>query len=412
MTNRSAGALTSADLGARVRMIRRRRGLGLEVVAGLAGISKSYLSRLESGHRQFDRRGLIEDLASALGCSIADITGAPMASSHDDHEQTHDALAEIRAVLHTYDADDLPDVAPRPLSKLVHTVDAANADCAQAQYHRAAREAATLVAESQAQLWTSSAADRRTAVRAAVLACFVAGVVSSRGGNIDLAAAAARRGHDLAQRGGDPGLAGFARWYWSLELTSTAARTRATTVLTEGITELSPTVRWSNTDTLTAEMTGLLHLQLARTAARQGDGEQAHLHLDEADRIAAHTGEQDGMRQHFGPSNAAAWRLSTGIELGEGPRVYDEVMRAGLDVTALGSRERASSIHFDLARALTQHDRTRDAEAVRHLDAADRIAPQRLRPDPLARELIAQLTRRAARPSWELTSLARRFGLR
>lgn len=37
--------------GARARMIRRRRGLSLDVVAGLAGISKPYLSQLEQGQR-------------------------------------------------------------------------------------------------------------------------------------------------------------------------------------------------------------------------------------------------------------------------------------------------------------------------------------------------------------------------
>ncbi|MGH3821776.1 MAG: helix-turn-helix domain-containing protein, partial [Pseudonocardiaceae bacterium] len=36
-------------IGARARMIRRRRGLSLEVVAGLAGITAQYLSMLERG---------------------------------------------------------------------------------------------------------------------------------------------------------------------------------------------------------------------------------------------------------------------------------------------------------------------------------------------------------------------------
>jgi transcriptional regulator with XRE-family HTH domain len=60
-------------IGARARMIRRRRGLSLDVAAGLAGITKGYLSMLELGQRGFNRRGLIEDLAEALGCSVADL---------------------------------------------------------------------------------------------------------------------------------------------------------------------------------------------------------------------------------------------------------------------------------------------------------------------------------------------------
>jgi transcriptional regulator with XRE-family HTH domain len=65
----------ASSIGARARMIRRRRGLSLEVAAGLAGISKGYLSLLEHGQRGFNRRGLLEDLADALGCSVADLTG-------------------------------------------------------------------------------------------------------------------------------------------------------------------------------------------------------------------------------------------------------------------------------------------------------------------------------------------------
>ena len=64
-------------IGARARRIRCRRGLSLDVVAGLAGISAPYLSMLERGLRGFNRRGLLDDLANALGCSVADLTGQP-----------------------------------------------------------------------------------------------------------------------------------------------------------------------------------------------------------------------------------------------------------------------------------------------------------------------------------------------
>ncbi|MGH3828379.1 MAG: helix-turn-helix domain-containing protein, partial [Pseudonocardiaceae bacterium] len=57
------------SIGARARLIRHRRELNLETVAGLAGISAPYLSLLERGLRGFNRRGLVADLADALGCS-------------------------------------------------------------------------------------------------------------------------------------------------------------------------------------------------------------------------------------------------------------------------------------------------------------------------------------------------------
>jgi transcriptional regulator with XRE-family HTH domain len=70
-------------IGARARKIRSRRGLSLgclDVVAGLAGITKGYLSMLELGQRGFNRRGLIENLADALGCSVADLYRASLTS--------------------------------------------------------------------------------------------------------------------------------------------------------------------------------------------------------------------------------------------------------------------------------------------------------------------------------------------
>ena len=58
-----------------------------------------------------------------------------------------------------------------------------------------------------------------------------------------------------------------------------------------------------------------------------------------------------------------------------------------------------------------QDGRDRDAEAIRHLDTADRLAPQRIRMNPIARDLVIDLDRRARRRAWELDSLCNRFGL-
>ncbi|MGH3803179.1 MAG: helix-turn-helix domain-containing protein [Pseudonocardiaceae bacterium] len=44
------------SIGRRIREIRDWRGMTLDVVAGLAGISEGYLSRLERGERPVNRR--------------------------------------------------------------------------------------------------------------------------------------------------------------------------------------------------------------------------------------------------------------------------------------------------------------------------------------------------------------------
>jgi hypothetical protein len=154
-----------------------------------------------------------------------------------------------------------------------------------------------------------------------------------------------------------------------------------------------------------------MHLTSAQTAARSGPSDDAHSHLDEADRIAQRVGERNALRRHFGPTNIAAWRLAVGIELGEGARAYADATSLPIDVQALGSSERTSALHLDFSRALAQEGGQRDWNAIRHLDAADRIAPQLIRPDPIARDLLTTLDRHAKRQVWELDSLRNRFGI-
>jgi len=108
-----------AEIGLRARTIRRHRGLSLDVAAGLAGISKGYLSRLETGQRQFERRGLLDDLAAALGCSVADLTGQLYLLPD---RATADALATVPSIqLAVYDCTlhNVLDMPARPVHELV-----------------------------------------------------------------------------------------------------------------------------------------------------------------------------------------------------------------------------------------------------------------------------------------------------
>ncbi|MGH4021705.1 MAG: hypothetical protein ACRDT0_21220, partial [Pseudonocardiaceae bacterium] len=95
-----------------------------------------------------------------------------------------------------------------------------------------------------------------------------------------------------------------------------------------------------------------------------------------------------------------------------GPAVAERVdADAARLLDTLGSAVRGGALNVDLARAYAQAEGTRDAEAIRYLDAADRLAPQYVRPDPMARELVADLNQRARRRVWELDSLCNRFRL-
>ncbi len=238
-------------------MIRRRRGLSLEVVAGLAGITAGYLSMLERGLRGFNRRGLIEDLTAALGCSVVDLTGQPYAQSDRMLADAVTSLDDIRLALNDYGLDERPVASPRPLEALVSETDDASAHRDQAWYNSAGQNLSTVLLELQSHVHARKSTDRQTALAALVDAWMIAAAVAKNFGYIDLSLAATQRGYDYAELHGGPGVLGYAHWYLALGRMRLSARNRATAMLTQAIGDFSPYVQLTTSDTTVAEMVGL-----------------------------------------------------------------------------------------------------------------------------------------------------------
>lgn len=66
-------AVVALNVGARLHALRLRRGMTLEVLAGLAGVAPSYLSMIENGKRRLDRYSTIISLAAALRVPPAEL---------------------------------------------------------------------------------------------------------------------------------------------------------------------------------------------------------------------------------------------------------------------------------------------------------------------------------------------------
>ncbi len=402
-----------AEIGARVRLVRRRRGLSLEVAAGLAGISKPYLSLLENGQRHFNRRGLLNDLADALGCSVADLTGQPYLHVDRATADAAAALPGIACAVFDCDLHDPPDVPARPVGLLASLAARANAHLDQARFSLAVRDLGAVIAELHVVAATGSTDTRRAALAALAEACLVATATARHLGRPELAVQTARRGYDAARRLDDPALSGQLAVQRALGLSWIGARRRVTAVLDEALASITPTADPTATDTRPAEAAGMLHLTAAWHHAQQADrAGQAEDHLTRAAELAERTGERNALHLHFGPAHVAAWGVEVAVELGRGPaaveKVSDQVPRL---LDTLGSENRRCVLHFNLARGYAQAEGARDAEALRHLDLADRTAPQGVRNVPVARELLAELDARARRRVWELDSLKNRFGL-
>ena len=398
------------EIGRRARVIRRLRGLSVEVVAGLAGMSEHELSMLESGERRFTRRGQIEDLANAVGCPVVVLTGQPYPPVD---RSTADALAVvpgIREALVGATDDEPVEHATRPLAEHAREAQRAQEHLDQDRYAAAGRGLGTLLSGLHVR-GGEDGDTRNVALGAVVTACHVAVAIAGMIGYHDLALSAGRRALDAATRLGDPVVLGLARLLWAGAWINVGVRPQAQEANEQALAELDAVADPAAADPGAAELLGLHHLLAATLAARAGRAGDADDHLGQARALAVRTGECNTAMLHFGPTNVALWTLSVGADLGEGPRDYERVHREPLDVDGLHSRERAGAYHLDAARALAQYGGDRDDEAIRHLDLADRAAPVRTRNDPVARELTEELTRRARRYLRKVDSLLDRFGL-
>jgi transcriptional regulator with XRE-family HTH domain len=401
----------ASAIGARARKIRTRRGLSLDVAAGLAGISKPYLSALERGQRGFNRRGLVEDLANALGCSVADLTGQPYLPPDRDSALAKAVIAQIERGLNEATLDDVPDLQPRPLDVLDNWARSATELRDTASYRLSGEGIGDALIELQVHLATSDGHDRLRAAGLLTQTAYHAFVLATTFGYLHLAQLAAQRSVEAARIAERPELEAFAMFARAPSVARIGGRHRAVRMLDRALDSAQHLTAIRDGNTLGAETFGLLHLMGAHFAARNSDAEAAVDHLDEAARVAVLTGERNGLQQHFGPTNVNVWRVAIGAELGQGPAVAERVEQEPIDLDTLGSKDRIAALHFELARSWAQAEGDRDGEAIRHLDTADRLAPTRIRNDPIARDLVVTLDRRARRRVWELDSLRNRFGV-
>lgn len=74
---------TVRDLGAAVRRARRAAGLSQQALADRAGVSRQWLSRLESGKGPAAEMGKVLDVLAALGLAV-DLVAAPRPEAQDD----------------------------------------------------------------------------------------------------------------------------------------------------------------------------------------------------------------------------------------------------------------------------------------------------------------------------------------
>lgn len=384
-------------VGAMARSARLRRGLSLDVVAGLSGHSKSWLSKIERGLLPLERRRDLAALADALSVSPADLTGQPY--DPDERSATTAAQAAIPAIRRAL--LDAPAASPSPVEELAADVETLTV---RRQAYRLDEAAAAL----PALLTRLRGRSDEAAVRVRCWAWSETSSLLRDLGHGDLALLVLERFTVDADRLGDPALLAMASFQRAHTLSSTAVgafRAAADEADTAGDTA----TRATGPEALVA--VGGLRLAAGFAWAAAGRPREAAARLDEAGEIAARVTVRTEMARHsaFGAANVALHRVSVGVEAGE----PDSAVRASATVAPdqLPWPSRRAAYWADLGRAHAQLHQ--DSDALRALRHAEEIAPLRVRLHPLVREAVADMMDRAQRAAvgWDLRGLAYRMGV-
>lgn len=387
-------------IGRRVRQIRRSRGKSLVVVAGLAGISKSQLSRIERGETALERRSDIVAIANALRVAPSELTTLPVPPPANGC--TDGAVDAVRLALMAvhYCQPGGQVVAVDVLRARVMAALDARCRC-----DRQAEFAAALP-DLIRDVHTSLAAGHDVAelLDLAVL-LHIQGTsqwLRVVGGPLDLRTQATILAQQVAHDRDEPTALGI------------ATVGCANLMLTAGAFDLAQAVLDSVTiPTNTSEglqLNGMLALSRSLLSAADKRPGDVDAPLEHAAELARRTGEGNAYWMGFGPINVGLWHMADALETGDHAQAV--AIAEGLRPEAHPNVPRRAVYWIDYGRALAGVRRRHD-DAVRAFRRAELLSPLHLHRNPVARDVLAELLTRSRRDAIgrELRGMAYRAGL-
>jgi transcriptional regulator with XRE-family HTH domain len=389
-------------IGRRLRQIRKSRGKSLVVIAGLAGMSKSQLDRIERGEVALDKLSEIVALANALQIAPSDLMRLPVPAPANGH--TDSATEAVRLALDAIDADGL-DGLVLPVAILRDQVTRIHDQRRACQFAEVATDLPALIRNLHTTLATG--ADRGELLDLAVyLHTHVTRLWLSRvAAPDDLIRRTVFLARRLSQQRDEVttlGMAGFG----AADTLLNGGAFKLGRALLDSLT-LPPVT--ANTAGLVCQLT-MCHAQAAVLDGRPGD---VTAPMDAAAELAERFGATDdtdplGFAHTRG--DVGLVRMALALEAGE----PDQAVSIAQDVHAEPHPFPSGRAHYWMhyGRALARLRGRRD-DAVRALRTAEDIFPIKVRRDPLVRDVIATLlpgTRRDAIGT-ELRGMAHRAGL-
>lgn len=392
-------------MGQRLRALRDLHDMGQEAFAYKVGVSKSLVSKVETG-----RKPGTWDLAIAVATAFHVDAGVLMGGAPSDVIEPSGriaaALPAIRRSLATYDCPPEPEGRVRPLHVVADEVDAACRMRLEAKYVPLAESIPRLLGELSTLAHGANGREREQAFWLLAAAYRCADAVVHKVGALDLSATAIDRIGWAAERSADDLMVGTALYVRAEIFFETGAISSGLRLIGDAA---EPLAARASSDLRAASVYGALHARAGVLAAKNGQADAARSHLAIAKAAAGVIGEdREYYYTSFGPSNCRIHEVAAMVELGDSAAAVaaakDWIPPATLPA------ERSSHHFIDLARAQVWE---RDySGAVNSLLAARRIAPQHTRSHPYAKTCVETVLRLAPRRPQSTLGLATWLGIK
>ena len=386
-------------IGLAIWRVRDARGKSLRVVAGLAGMSKDTLQRIETGERSPTLAELAA-LAEALQISVSELTRLPVPAPANG--QTDSTIAAIDLALMAV-GQGLPGGQVLPVQVLRARVRAMVDALCRCERQRETGAALPVLIRD---LHTTITAGRDVAELLPLAAWLHTQVtvpwLRLAGASLDLCGQAVMLARQAAEEHGTAAPKGL------------VAAAGARVALVKGGFDIAravlDAVSMPTNTSETMQLEGLLTLRRSLVAAVDKRANDAEAALDYAAELAERTGEGNAYGLGFGPVNVGLFRMDGLVMVGDYERVGS--IAESLNPEA-HDQVRQVCYWRDYGRALA-HLPKRHGDAVRALRRAELISPHSVQRNQINRDTLAVLLRHSRRGSSTdevLRGMARRAGL-
>ncbi|WP_128977292.1 helix-turn-helix domain-containing protein [Streptomyces roseicoloratus] len=376
--------------GQRVKILRERRGMTREVLAGLIGMSPSWVKRIELGQLQAPGLDMVMRLAQALRVrNLSDLTGRPDVHVDLFTGPGHPRLTAVRAAVDALPIGN-PAAAPAPAAHIAARLASAWAARHSAPDHRERIGVLLpgLIRDAQLAVQHAQAPTEWRAAQAVLAEVYsLSQFFLAYQPDPSLLWRVAERSMVAAQQSADPHTIGVSAWLLAQAHRDTGPDhyDAADTITRQTLDYLTPLLPDAEDDVLA--ITGALTFEAGYTAARRGDTADAWRYWDTAREMAD---QLPAAYYHpitsFSQAIMGAHAVTVAVELHAGRESVRQAARA--DADTIPSRPRRARHRIEQARGYQLDGQPEVAIAT--LDQAYEAAPETIRYNGYARSIILE----------------------